>query len=97
MTHNKTKRMKAAYLAWSKSNLFSLSHCYGRHSIAKECAWGYCLNLMNNDAGQSLRVVSYNPNMFTAGYIAFEKYTNREIFVYITPHNDFFAYVDELA
>lgn len=67
---------------------YSLYSVYGRFSEAKQRAWEYCVNKMREYNGESLRIVSHNVNIFTAGFSFINGETGVLQFYYITPNYD---------
>lgn len=67
---------------------FSLYSVYGRFSEAKQRVWEYCENKMIEYNGESLRIVSHNIYIFTAGFTFIDKTTGVLQFYYITPTYD---------
>lgn len=73
---------------YTRSYARSLDDVYGRYSRAKENAWNYCIDLCIRLDGYNLRVISYNQNIFTAGFLFNDKETGVLKFMYITPNYD---------
>ena len=71
-----------------RSNATSLDDVYGRYSRAKVNAWNYCIDLCIRLNGHNLKIVSFNQNIFTAGFIFADKETGVLKFMYITPNYD---------
>lgn len=89
MTVNQQKKVARGNInRYSKSDLYTLHHAYGRPSYAKENAWNYCIDLMRKYDGYGLKVISYNTFMFTAGFMFTDKETGVLQFMFITPNYD---------
>ena len=69
------------------SNMTSLSDCYKSFSARKKSAWNYCLGLMADLDGNNLKVVSYNVNIFTAGFLFIDK-DGEPCYMHVTPSYD---------
>ena len=87
MTLSNTKLMKSAYARYLNSNLFNLWQCYDKYSQAKANAMDYCMRLMCELNGHDLRIVSYNCNVFTVGFL-FMNEDDEKCFAYITRDYD---------
>ena len=86
MTHNaREKAAKNHINSWRKSPHYDLHCVYNKYSVYKERAWKYCVDLCNKFDGENLRIISYNTNIFTAGFSYTDKETGVEMFCYITP------------
>jgi hypothetical protein len=78
------KQALAHYEQWTNSKLTALP--YKTCSLAKKRAWSYCKDLCNRLAGKNLKVITYNTNMFTAGFeFALD---SQRMFMYITKSYD---------
>ena len=80
------RQAKARFLDWAQSDLYNLDCCYKSYSDAKDRAWRYCMDLCNRLGGCSLRVITYNTNIFTCGFEYYDTYTGKMCFMYITPN-----------
>lgn len=87
MTLSNTKTMRNAYANYKVSMMCELYDCYNSFSKAKANAMEYCENLMHELNGRGLRIISYNQNVFTVGFI-FTNEDGRECFAYITRDYD---------
>lgn len=94
MTHTTNKTIKTAHERYTESTLYTLRDCYGRYSDAKESAFGYCMNQMHNHNGRQPRIISYNQNIFTFGFIG--EIDGKSAFFYITPAYDRYIFLDEM-
>lgn len=75
------KTTLCAYERYKKSSAMTLYDVYKQPSSAKLLAYDRCVECMNRQEGRNLRIISYNSQTFTCGFI-----TNL-YFVYITPWN----------
>ena len=64
-----TKREQNIYNAYLRSNLTTLKQCYNSWSWAKERAYNECKNRCAEMKGHDFRIISYNLNVFTIGYL----------------------------
>ena len=86
MEKRNTKQMKAAYRNYIASDILNIYQAYRKPSSKKANAWEWCKDLCRKYDGESLKVVSYNDNYFTAGF-EFEK-DGKRYFCWITAdHN----------
>jgi len=69
------------------SDMTSLSDAYKSYSSAKKTAWNYCIELCHKFGGNNLKVVSYNVNIFTAGFLFIDK-DGDPCYMHITPSYD---------
>lgn len=74
------------YEVYKRSTASSLNDVYGTYSAEKGRAWKYCEELMREYDGHSLKVISANGWMFSAGFM-FE-FEGKQMFMYITPSRD---------
>ncbi len=95
MKHTKKQQIKQAYEHYKKSNYYELSDCYGSYSTAKARAFKYCENLMTSHKGHSLKIISFNSNFFSVGFIGY--IDDKEAFFYITAGSDNYIYLDEIS
>lgn len=94
MQHAKIREIKHAYQRWMNSSDYSLRDVYKSHSWRKEHAFDYCRTLCRDYDGAELRIISYNSNIFTCGFVGVVD--GKKAFVYITPSYDRYAYLEEL-
>lgn len=85
MTNYSLKQAKVHFWGWVKSEIYSLDCCYQSYSGAKARAWARCLKWCNDYEGSNLRVITYNTNVFTAGFSYVDKQTGEKMFMYISP------------
>jgi glutathione peroxidase-family protein len=71
-----------------------LYDCYGSFSYAKAQAFEYCKELKSKYNGRGLKIIGYNSNRFSAGFIG--EIENREAFFYITADYDRYIFLDEI-
>ena len=76
-----------------RSGASELSDVYGRYSEAKRRAWKSCEALCDEIGGYDLRVVSYNSNIFTAGF-RYRNMRGDQCFCYITRSNVLYFVID---
>ena len=95
------KRMRNAYESYNRSDAYSLHDVYKSFSDEKAKAWRHCEELCDKNGGYSLKVISANTFMFTAGFCV-DTFQNPDgsmgdephtVFFYITPSADTEAYV----
>lgn len=84
-TRQQIYRAKMALVAYNLSTDTQLSDCYGTYSMAKQRAYNYCINQMENVDGWGFRIISHNVNIFTCGYKYVDSDTGVIMFRYITP------------
>lgn len=84
----KIRNARNHYTQYLNSRLYSLDHCYGRYSGRKASAWEYCRDQEMLFSGWNLKVITYNTNIFTAGFTYDDPVTGRRMFRYITPTYD---------
>lgn len=89
---NIAKSMYARYLS---SDMTSLDMAYGKFSDKKMSAWKYCEDLMKSKNGRNLKVISYNTNVFSAGFEFEDPTTGVCKFMYITKGYDTEVEIDE--
>ena len=94
MTHTTTKQIKNAYHNHEKSYYAELWHCYDRFSYNKEKAMEYCKKLMLKYNGQLGRIIGYNSQTFSYGFIG--EINGKPAFFYITKDYDRYIYLDEV-
>ena len=86
--------MKDAYKRYKWSSDYTLRDCYDRPSYAKENAFNYCRELVNDYQGRQGRIISYNLFQFTYGFIG--KINGKDAFFYITKEYDRYIYLEDL-
>lgn len=86
------RHIKSAYERYQHSDIYSLYNAYGKPSEAKQAAWNYCINLCAKYNGFSLKVVSYNTCIFTAGFLFYQN--DKLCYMHITPNYDQFIVVE---
>ena len=77
-----TKRERAIVNKYYDSTIIELGKCYHTFSERKRQAYKDCVHQYLEDDGQDFRIISYNTNIFTAGYTI----DNGTKLVYITPN-----------
>ena len=78
-----TQKAKNFIRAYQKSTNYRLGHCYCNYSYAKEKAFDYCINKMQEMGGDNGCIISYNTCFFS---YAFE--VNDKLIV-ICPTNEY--------
>lgn len=86
------KMMHAKYDEYLESDTMFLWQCYDNYSWEKAKAFEYCEELQKKYDGFGGRIISFNLNMFTYGFM-FEK-ENKKYFAYITKNHDRFCEVE---
>ena len=82
---NQTNQRASNYIkSYFNSNAEWLFQVYKTHSIKKECAYKDCLSIQNRCYGSNGRIVSYNQNYFTYGFMANSLKLDMQILVIIT-------------
>lgn len=81
-TSYRERRTEQALQRYYDSYLMNLADCYKTCSDEKLEAWTYCVNRCSELKGWGLKVVSYNTNVFTAGF--FYQDSKSIYFYYIT-------------
>ena len=94
MTHTNATPIRKAYSAYLRSDMTDIYHAYRKPSTAKINAWFCCHNLMMEADGRGLRVIGYNTNTFSAGFIG--TVDGKMSFVWITRHYVRYVYLDEI-
>lgn len=87
MKFQNTKVLRNAYQNYLSSSMTELYDCYNSFSRAKVNAMEYCKGLMYGLNGHGLRIISYNQNVFTVGFI-FTTEDGEKAFAYITRDHD---------
>lgn len=89
----KNARIAQAHIgSWMKSNKVELWQVYGSYSVYKARAFEYCKELMHDLNGYGLRILSFNSQAFTVGFMFFDAETGDEMFAYITKDYNRFCY-----
>ena len=100
MLHCKTKQIKASYKSYLNSNYYELYHCYDNYSYYKAIAFENCRDLMQRVNGYGLKIISFNSQCFTVGFIGemVDEKTGaiEKAFFYITRDYDRFIFLDEI-
>lgn len=91
MKKSNTKLMEAKFRQYLGSTNRSLGDVYDRYSQAKEEAWEACKAICKKYDGRDLKVVSYNDNYFTAGFLFTEN--GKDNFCWITKDHVRYAQV----
>lgn len=84
LTTNEKKAL-ANFPRWQNSCNYDLFDVYGSCSTAKRNAWRHCEDLCREFNGWGLKVVSFNTNMFTAGFVFEDPETGEVMYMHITP------------
>lgn len=79
-----TKRERAIYETYKKSEMTSLRHLYATYSAAKERGWERCRRLCYDYAGKNLKILGGSSWQFSAGFEYEENSTPK--FMYITAY-----------
>ena len=77
------KQEKKVYEKYQMSTYYRLEHCYDNPSIRKRQVYDYLIDECTLNDGCNLRIMSYNNQVFTAGYIVLNG--NDKFLVYYTP------------
>lgn len=64
-----TKKAENYWFKYNHSKYGRLSECYGRMSTNKAIAERDCIKWMLEEGGKDFRIMSYNCNFFTCGWI----------------------------
>lgn len=83
--------MDIAYSRYLDSNLTSLGQCYDDYSDFKRIAFDYARGVMAKYNGKCLKIISYNNQMFTVGFIGY--IDGLKAFFYITKGHERFIYI----
>ena len=68
--NNTTKKAQAYINAYNRSNISSLREAYANPSTAKTRADYNCRMMMQSEGGHGYKIIGYNCNFFTVGWIA---------------------------
>lgn len=85
--------LKSAYQKFMEVATTKLEEVYKKPSSAKKVALKHCIHDMEVNDGYRGRIVKFNQNMFTYGYIYNDEFNNK-YFVYITPRNKYVIIID---
>lgn len=100
MLHTNTKNIKNQFERYSKSTTYNLQDCYTNFSHRKNMAMKYCIDLMEKYNGYGLKIIGYNSQCFSVGFIANipdEKTGEiKKAFCYITRDYDRYIFMDEI-
>lgn len=88
MSRTRYATIHKAYRAYKKSKNRSLNDIYLSYSNVKVYAMQKCLELYYIDKGNDFRIVGYNSQFFSVGYIRTDEYGN-DTFVWITAFNTY--------
>lgn len=88
-TQNKVAQ--AHIQAYDNSHWYYLWDVYSNYSEYKVQAYNRCIDLMNRLNGWGLRILSYNSNVFTVGFLFADPDTGVIRFAYITRDYDRFC------
>ena len=77
------KQEKQVYEKYQMSTYYSLEHCYDNPSIRKRQLYNDLIDEGTLNDGWNLKIMSYNNQFFTAGYIVLNG--NDKFLVYYTP------------
>lgn len=94
MVECKRKFMKGVYNYYLLSNDYGLRDVYKSYSLYKERAFEYCRNLVAKYNGIQGRIISFNSNVFTYGFIG--EIEGKRAFFYITKDYDRYIYLEDL-
>ena len=78
---------------YEKSDMYSIYDAYGRPSYRKVEAWNRCKDMAREYHGESLKVISHNTYMFTAGF-TFEA-DGKKMFMMIAPSSNLAVEIGE--
>lgn len=92
MKHCTRGFMSGAYSRYMDSDLHSLQSCYAHCSEAKRLAWSRCLWLMDEYNGYDLRIVGFNSQSFSAGFVGY--IDGKRAFFYVTKDYDRYIFVN---
>ena len=92
MVKSNTKQMRSAYERFLVSMDWYLEDVYSSYSQAKRNAYEYCRDLYNKYNGERFRIVSFNQNVFTVGFIG--TIEGHKAFFYITRDYDRYMFID---
>ncbi len=89
-----TKQIKTNYKHYLQSSYYNLYDCYNQPSYYKIQALEYCKKLMKKYNGKSLKIIGYNSQTFSVGFVG--EIDNKEAFFYITRDYDRYIFIDDL-
>ena len=70
-----TKKARALIESFFNSNIDTLEHCYNSYSAAKSRAFYWCTNKCAEMDGWRFRIMSFNCQTFTCGWLYEDKET----------------------
>lgn len=91
MTLTNNKQIKQAYQNYLNSNATALHKVYKNWSSKKDDAWQYCEPIKEKYNGKDMKIVGYNDNYFSVGFIG--KIDNKLAFIYITASYDRYMFL----
>lgn len=94
MTYSNTKQLKNAYRDYLRSTNYHLSDCYINCSYYKQKAFWYCQDLVKKYNGSGLKIIGYNSQTFSVGFIG--EIFGKKAFFYITKTYDRCIYIEDL-
>ena len=68
--NNNTKQAERYINAYNRSRMYDLRDAYGKPSTAKTRADSRCRLMMHSEGGHDYKIIGYNCNFFTVGWIA---------------------------
>ncbi len=71
--NNNTKKAKRFIREYRNSNCCTLEDCYNNYSYAKEKAFDYCINKMQEMGGFGGFIIGYNTCFFTFAFVVNDK------------------------
>ena len=86
--------MQGYYQNYCNSNDTQLSDCYGSYSYAKGSAFKHCLDYADSFGSNDYRILSYNCNIFTFGFVAMVE--GVRYFLVITPTKNRYIRLDSI-
>ena len=81
------ERLTQLFNQYKRTDTCYLWQVYGRYSRAKERAFNNWYQIMSELEGWHMRIVNYNSQMFTLGFMTHEE--GKTIFNYITSYNHY--------
>lgn len=70
-----TKKAQELIERFYSSELYSLEDCYTRCSVAKTCVFSLCIDKCAAMDGWRFRIISFNSQTFTCGWLYADKET----------------------
>ena len=68
-----TKQAKRFIREYQNSTNYNLDDCYNNYSYAKQKAFDYCINKMQEMGGQCGYIIGYNTCFFTFAFVVNDK------------------------